>query len=256
MPQAAAAFQSLVTAGRVAARTLVAPYADRAALEALAEASDVVTYEFENVPAASLEILVGLGAEVAPGLSSDVLLTRPDVLQAEHQLKAVNADIGAARAAFFPSISLTGEAGTLSPNLAGLFKGSNAVWSFAPQVNLPIFTGGRNRANLRTVEAERDAAVAAYQGAIQTAFREVADALALRGGSAAVSQGSDSAPSGGSNVTALAPGGAHGRVSDTIEGAVALKQEAQHDLSPTEKLEAMQWSKAGAAAAAAPSTIY
>jgi multidrug efflux system outer membrane protein len=130
-----------------------------------------------------LEETMASFADVPAGLSSDILLSRPDVLQAEHQLRAANADIGAARAAFFPSITLTGQAGALSPNLAGLFKGSNSVWSFAPAINLPIFTGGRNRANLRYSQAVRDAAVANYQGAIQTAFRETADALAQRGGS-------------------------------------------------------------------------
>ena len=132
-----------------------------------------------------LEETMASFAEVPAGASSDILLSRPDVLQAEHTLRAANADIGAARAAFFPSITLTGEAGTLSPNLSGLLKGSNSVWSFGPAINLPIFTGGRNQANLKVSQAQRDAAVATYEGAIQTAFRETADALALRGGSAA-----------------------------------------------------------------------
>ena len=122
-------------------------------------------------------------AEVPAGVSSQILLSRPDVLQAEHTLIAANADIGAARAAFFPTISLTGDAGQLSPKLSQLFQGGHSVWSFGPSVSLPIFTGGRNRANLRLSQAARDAAVATYEGAIQTAFREVADALALRGGS-------------------------------------------------------------------------
>jgi multidrug efflux system outer membrane protein len=128
-------------------------------------------------------------AETAPsfrqipvGVRSDVLLLRPDVLQAEHGLRAANADIGAARAAFFPSISLTGSAGGASSALSGLFRGENSSWSFTPAIVLPIFTGGLNLANLRGAGANRDAAVAQYQGTIQAAFRDVADALAARGG--------------------------------------------------------------------------
>lgn len=121
-------------------------------------------------------------AEVPAGLKSDVLLLRPDVLQAEHQLKSANANIGAARAAFFPSITLTGAVGQASTSLGGLFSGGTTAWSFLPQISLPIFDAGRNRANLRLSQAERDAAVAQYEGAIQTAFREVADALADRAG--------------------------------------------------------------------------
>jgi multidrug efflux system outer membrane protein len=138
----------------------------------------------EDRTPAGLEPIVASFVEPPAGLSSQVLLSRPDVLEAEHQLRAANADIGAARAAFFPSITLTGQAGSISPTLSGLFKGSSSVWSFAPAINLPIFTGGRNRANLRYSQATRDAAVAAYEGAVQSAFREVADALAQRGGSA------------------------------------------------------------------------
>lgn len=116
------------------------------------------------------------------GVRSDVLLLRPDVLQAEHNLRAANADIGAARAAFFPSITLTGSAGQASTALSGLFHGENSSWSFGPAVTLPIFAGGRNLANLRGARASRDVAVAQYQGAIQAAFRDVADALAARVG--------------------------------------------------------------------------
>jgi multidrug efflux system outer membrane protein len=123
--------------------------------------------------------------EIPAGVSSAILLNRPDVLAAEHQLIAANANIGAARAAFFPSITLTAQAGVASSDLAGLFKDAGGIWSFAPAVSLPIFTGGRNRANLRASEAQADGAVAAYEGAIQAAFRDVADALAARGGTAA-----------------------------------------------------------------------
>ena len=120
-------------------------------------------------------------SDVPAGLSSAVLLDRPDVMQAEHQLRGYNANIGAARAAFFPSITLTGSIGSESLYLDKLFTPGSGTWSFAPQISLPIFSGGRNVANLHYAEAERDAAVAQYEKAIQTAFRETADALAQRG---------------------------------------------------------------------------
>src|SRR5690606_11370307 len=113
------------------------------------------------------------------GLPSDVLLRRPDVMGAEHQLLAANANIGAARAAFFPSISLTGTIGSASNELSGLFESGNGVWAFMPQINLPIFQGGRLRANLGMATADRDIALAQYEKSIQSGFREVADALAL-----------------------------------------------------------------------------
>lgn len=113
------------------------------------------------------------------GLPAEVLLRRPDVMAAEHQLLAGNANIGAARAAFFPSISLTGAVGSASGELSGLFESGTRVWSFMPQVTLPIFQGGRLRANLGVATAERDIALAQYEKAIQSGFREVADALAL-----------------------------------------------------------------------------
>ncbi|MEO7031782.1 MAG: efflux transporter outer membrane subunit, partial [Herbaspirillum sp.] len=113
-----------------------------------------------------------------PGLPSQVLLRRPDVLQAEYQLRSANASIGAARAAFFPSISLTGSVGTASTELSGLFGAGSRTWSFVPQINLPIFQGGRLRASLGMAKAERDIALAQYEKSIQNSFREVADALA------------------------------------------------------------------------------
>jgi len=119
--------------------------------------------------------------DISAGLPSEVLQRRPDILQAENQLKAANANIGAARAAFFPSIILTGSYGTMDDQLVGLFKGGSAVWAFTPQITLPIFTAGRNMANLDAAKADRDICVAQYEKAIQTAFREVADALAQRG---------------------------------------------------------------------------
>lgn len=100
---------------------------------------------------------------------------------AEHQLKAASADIGAARAAFFPRISLTTSMGTMGSELSRLFKSGSSTWTFAPQVVLPIFDTGARRANLKATEAGRDIALARYEKAIQVAFREVADALAQRG---------------------------------------------------------------------------
>jgi outer membrane protein, multidrug efflux system len=119
-------------------------------------------------------------AELEEGIPSDVLVRRPDILAAEHQLMAANAQIGAARAAFLPAISLTGNFGTESPQLSGLFKSGSRAWTFSPQISLPIFAGGANVANLQGTKLARDTAVAQYEKAIQTAFREVADALAAR----------------------------------------------------------------------------
>lgn len=119
--------------------------------------------------------------EIAPGLPSEVLLRRPDILQAESRLKAASANIGAARAAFFPRVTLVSSAGSGSSELAGLFAGGSGSWSFVPRIALPIFDGGSNRANLKAAQADRGIAVAQYEKAIQTAFREVADALAQRG---------------------------------------------------------------------------
>ncbi len=113
-------------------------------------------------------------------LPSSLLLARPDILAAEHSLRAATANIGAARAALFPSISLTAAAGSASRELSGLFDSGSGVWSFAPQIRLPIFDGGRNRANVRIAEANQQLALAQYEKTVQTAFREVADALAER----------------------------------------------------------------------------
>jgi multidrug efflux system outer membrane protein len=124
---------------------------------------------------------VTLLAAIPAGLPSSVLQARPDVLQAERTLRAANANIGVARAAFFPSISLTASAGSASTSLSGLFKGGSGSWSFAPSINLPIFDGGINRANLAIARVEDRIAVAQYEKAIQTAFSEVSDALATRG---------------------------------------------------------------------------
>jgi len=118
--------------------------------------------------------------EISAGLPSDLLMNRPDILACEHRLKAAHANIGAARAAFFPRIMLTGDLGTASAALGGLFGAGSSIWSFAPSITLPIFDGGRNRANLDVSEARRNLAVADYERTIQGAFREVADALAAR----------------------------------------------------------------------------
>ena len=138
-----------------------------------------------TVPADQLP--TGLGAEAVtrdalPGdLSSEVLLRRPDVLQAEHQLIAEYANIGAARAAFFPTISLTATLGTLAPALSGLFSGGSFTYTGAPSAALPLFDGGRRKGNLDYARASQKVAVSTYERAVQTAFREVADALAQRG---------------------------------------------------------------------------
>ena len=113
------------------------------------------------------------------GLASSVLLRRPDIRAAEHRLLAANANIGAARAAFFPSISLTGSVGSASEELGGLFDSASRSWSFLPRINVPIFQGGRLRAGLEVATADRDIALARYEQAIQAGFREVADTLAL-----------------------------------------------------------------------------
>ncbi|MEQ8216558.1 MAG: efflux transporter outer membrane subunit, partial [Smithellaceae bacterium] len=118
--------------------------------------------------------------EITAGLFSELLLERPDVLTAEHRLKAANANIGAARAAFFPRIALTTSLGTASAELSGLFKAGSAVWSFAPQVIMPIFDA-RTWFAYDVTKIEKELSVAAYERAVQTAFREVADALADKG---------------------------------------------------------------------------
>jgi NodT family efflux transporter outer membrane factor (OMF) lipoprotein len=118
--------------------------------------------------------------DLPAGTPSDVLVRRPDVRQAEQQLVAANANIGAARAAFFPRISLTAGVGSASSELSGLFKGGSWGWTVAPQLLLPIFDAGRNQAGLRSANVSRDIAIAQYEKSIQSAFREVADALAGR----------------------------------------------------------------------------
>nr|WP_295662428.1 efflux transporter outer membrane subunit [Polymorphobacter sp.] len=154
--------------------TLVAQ--DRNALELLVGAPVLDS----DLPA-SIEAVDGMIAPLPAGLDSRVLLRRPDVVQAEFTLRAANARIGAARANFFPTISLTAAAGFASTALTSLFSGGAFSWSVAPAVSLPLFDGGANSGNLAYAKAQRDVAVATYQKTVQTAFREVADALARRG---------------------------------------------------------------------------
>jgi len=118
--------------------------------------------------------------DVPAGLPSHVLQRRPDVLSAEHSLQAAQLNVGVARAAYFPAITLTGSAGTASVGLGGLFKGSNGSWSFGPSISLPIFDGGARDARLDSAKVQRDIALATYEKAVQTAFGEVADVLAVR----------------------------------------------------------------------------
>ncbi|MFJ1340416.1 AdeC/AdeK/OprM family multidrug efflux complex outer membrane factor [Pseudomonas caricapapayae] len=132
-----------------------------------------------DLPAAK-DLNSDLLAEVPAGLPSDVLHRRPDIQEAEHLLKAANANIGAARAAFFPSISLTANAGTISPDMSGLFNGGSGTWLFQPQINLPIFNAGALRASLDYSKIQKDINVAKYEKTIQTAFQEVSDGLAAR----------------------------------------------------------------------------
>lgn len=138
-----------------------------------------------TVPAELLPTALGTRAftlaDLPADVSSEVLLRRPDVLQAERQLRAQNANIGAARAALFPRISLTATLGTISTALSGLFGAGSDVWTVAPSATLPLFDFGRNRANVDAARAQAQGAVATYERTLQVAFREVADALAQRG---------------------------------------------------------------------------
>jgi multidrug efflux system outer membrane protein len=118
--------------------------------------------------------------QVPAELPSSLLQRRPDVLAAEHSLQSANIDIGAARAAFFPTISLTANAGSASSALSGLFKAGSGAWTFAPSISLPIFDAGSNRATLDAAKVEKEIQVQTYQQTLQTAFKEVADALAVR----------------------------------------------------------------------------
>ncbi|QNH12055.1 AdeC/AdeK/OprM family multidrug efflux complex outer membrane factor [Xanthomonas sp. SI] len=172
--------QTTVESARVDVERYTAQVAqDRNALRLLAGTevpSELLPTALPDSASADANVL----ASIPAGLPSELLQRRPDILQAERTLQAANANIGAARAAFYPSISLTASAGSASAGLSGLFKGGSGSWSFAPSLSLPIFDGGRNRANLDVAKVQRDIDVANYEKAIQTAFREVSDALAER----------------------------------------------------------------------------
>lgn len=172
---------------------------DLTQVEALWQQARALGADLEQTRAAqahALELLVGaplaLPAQIArlddnavmrelpAGLPSDLLVNRPDIVAAEHQLLAANANIGAARAAFLPSITLTGAYGTASAELDGLFAGGSRAWNFAPSLNLPIFDAGRRQSALDLATVRRDQAVASYEKSIQSAFRDVSDALSAR----------------------------------------------------------------------------
>lgn len=139
-----------------------------------------IAQDNEFLPTTTLDD-VAIKDNLDPGLPSEVLLTRPDIRQAEYELLSRNADIGAARAAFFPSITLTGTYGFASQDLGQLFaSGASGAWAFLPQITLPIFQGGRNKANLDLAKIRKEKAVINYERAIQVAFREVSDELAAR----------------------------------------------------------------------------
>ncbi len=136
--------------------------------------------QMKDLPAGRALAHQGIQADAMAGLPADVLLQRPDVRAAEQRLLAANANIGAARAAFFPRIALTGNAGFASRNLNGLFGAASRAWSFQPQLTLPLFDGGRNSSNLDLAQARKVIAVADYEKTVQQAFREVSDLLTAR----------------------------------------------------------------------------
>jgi multidrug efflux system outer membrane protein len=167
--------QSQVDAARAGVATYIGAVAtDRNALEALVGApmsTDLLPGGWSGVkemPALS------------PGVPSEVLVHRPDIVAAEHQLKAANANIGAARASFFPRITLTGGGGSMSDELSKLLGAGSGTWTFTPQIVAPLFAGGSLKANLKAAQVDRDIAAAQYEKAIQQAFAEVGDALTLR----------------------------------------------------------------------------
>lgn len=168
--------ESLVQTTRVALLTL-----QRQRAQAENALTLLVGKPLTNLPAAPSLSSENIITTIPAGVPSDLLIHRPDILAAEQRLKATNANIGAARAAFFPRISLTAGLGTSSSALSGLFAGGSESWTFAPQLVLPIFDAGRNSSNLTLAEVRKNIAVADYEKTIQIAFREVSDALAARG---------------------------------------------------------------------------
>ena len=139
------------------------------------------TVSADLLPSQSIDTVLNM-PEVPVGLPSELLTQRPDIRAAEHDLLAANANIGVAKAAFYPSISLTANAGTASADLDNLFDSGSGTWSFVPSINLPIFNMGRNQANLDVAKAQQEAALTSYEQTIQQAFKEVSDALADRQG--------------------------------------------------------------------------
>jgi len=168
--------ETLVQSARVSLATLARQRAQAANALTL-----LVGKPLTDLPAAQTLSEQNIVADIPVGLPSDLLERRPDIRGAEQRLEAANANIGAARAAFFPRISLTAGIGTASTELSGLFDAGSRTWSFMPQLVLPIFDAGRNSANLSLTKVRKNIAVADYEKSIQVAFREVADALAARG---------------------------------------------------------------------------
>ena len=167
--------EALLQSARVAQLTLA-----RQRAQALNALTVLVGQPLTDLPPAQPLSAQNIVADIPAGLPSDLLTQRPDIRSAEQTLRAANANIGAARAAFFPRISLTAGVGTASNSLSGLFENGSRAWSFAPQLVLPIFQGGRNTANLTLSEVRKNIAIANYEKSIQVAFREVADALVAR----------------------------------------------------------------------------
>lgn len=168
--------ETLVQSARTSAATLT-----RQRAQAENALTLLVGKRVDSLPAGQDLSLQNIVTDIPAGLPSELLTRRPDIRAAEQRLMAANANIGAARAAFFPRISLTGAFGSASTTLGGLFESGSGAWSFGPQLSLPIFDFGRNSANLDLAEVRKNQAVATYEKTIQTAFREVADALVARG---------------------------------------------------------------------------
>lgn len=167
--------ETLVEAARISSAML-----SRQQAQAANALSLLVGAPTTRLPVAEALSKQQLVTDIPAGLPSELINQRPDIRAAEQRLIAANASIGAARAAFFPRISLTGSIGTASTELSDLFSSGSGMWSFMPQITLPIFEGGRNRANLRLSEVRKNQAIVQYEQSIQTAFREVADALVAR----------------------------------------------------------------------------
>ncbi|ALR75867.1 efflux transporter outer membrane subunit [[Enterobacter] lignolyticus] len=144
-------------------------------------ALQLLTGSYQTLPNDALDLEKDLNpVALPPNLSSTILLQRPDIMEAEHQLRAADANIGAARAAFFPSITLTSGISSSSTDLTNLFTASSGMWNFVPKIEIPIFNAGRNQANLTLAEVRQQQSVVNYEQKIQAAFKDIADALSLR----------------------------------------------------------------------------